>query len=443
MIGKPQQVIIIGDSPATADAGAALEADSWSVHRFGSIAEGRDSLATGEPLVVILDPSDIGLTPERALQSVRLLDPDAAIVLLVDTDEPTDFQGYRRPAAVVAKPIDRAALLMAADSALVLRRLLDENQSLKRQLGQAVSLTDWVGCTPESLEIRKAIATAALTDGPVLIVGEDGTGRRLAAELLHRHGRHASQSFLAVDLASLSEGDLGALLRELNHATRQGRFGQASVGTLYLAELTALGPVDQGALRDVLSAATDFRIIASADPNIREPMNGAAFDIKTLQLIGRRTIEIPALRSRRGDIPVLIDHFLKKYCERFELQPLGIPSSAIEHYSRYDWPGNVGELSMLIERAISIASAAKFDGTTLPEHFCAPPSLTIPEPARLRNVSLKELIADIEKRIIVQTLERVDGSQKKAAEQLRLNPTTLHEKMKRYKLLPERPRSRV
>ena len=93
--------------------------------------------------------------------------------------------------------------------------------------------------------------------------------------------------------------------------------------------------------------------------------------------------------------------------------------------------------------AVSIASAAKFDGTTLPEHFCAPPSLTAPAPSRLKNASLRELIADIEKRIIVQTLERVDGSQKKAAKELRVNPTTLHEKMKRYNILPERGRPRA
>ena len=83
------------------------------------------------------------------------------------------------------------------------------------------------------------------------------------------------------------------------------------------------------------------------------------------------------------------------------------------------------------------------DGTTLPEHFCSPPSLTVPEGSRLKNISLRELIADIEKRIIVQTLERVDGSQKRAAEELRLNPTTLHEKMKRYKILPAVRRQRA
>jgi DNA-binding NtrC family response regulator len=100
----------------------------------------------------------------------------------------------------------------------------------------------------------------------------------------------------------------------------------------------------------------------------------------------------------------------------------------------------VAELTGVIERAVSIASAAKLGETTLPEHFCDPPSVTVPEPARLKNVSLRELIADIEKRIIIQTLEKVDGSQKKAAQRLRLNPTTLHEKMKRYKILPERIR---
>src|SRR3990172_1834080 len=104
------------------------------------------------------------------------------------------------------KGVDGTALLMAVDSAVVSRRLLEENRTLKRQLGTAVSLGDWVGCTPESIEIRKSIATAALTNGNVLLLGEDGSGRRLAAELLHRHGRNPGATFLPVDLVSLPAG---------------------------------------------------------------------------------------------------------------------------------------------------------------------------------------------------------------------------------------------
>ena len=283
-----------------------------------------------------------------------------------------------------------------------------------------------------------------MATGPVLLLGEDGTGRRLAAELIHRNGRNPGSGFLPVDLTSLPTGELRPLIDEVREASSSGRlaFAQgARPGTLYLAELTALGREDQATLHAVVGEALPFRLMASADPSIQEAVRLGHFDPKVFGALAKLDILVPALRDHSGDVPVLIDHFLKRFCSRFNLTPLGIPSSAIEKYASYDWPGNVAELSMVIERAVSIASAAKFDGTTLPEHFCAPPSLTVPEPARLKNVSLRELMADIEKRIILQTVERVDGNQKKAAERLRLNPTTLHEKMKRYKILPEHPRA--
>jgi DNA-binding NtrC family response regulator len=309
-----------------------------------------------------------------------------------------------------------------------------------------VSLSDWVGCTPESIEIRKSIATAALANGSVLLLGEEGTGRRLAAELLHRHGRNPGSTFLPVDLVSLPSGEIRRLFDEVLEAADTGRGAfvhGARPGTLYLAELTALSPEDQRSLTEKLKRPLPFRVMASAHPSLIDAVRQNRFDEETLRAVSKIRIQIPPLRARRADIPLLIDHFLKRACERYQLKPLGIPSSAIENYSSYDWPGNVAELAMMIERAVGIASAAKFDGTTLPEHFCSPPSLTVPEGGRLKNISLRELIADIEKRIIVQTLERVDGSQKRAAEELRLNPTTLHEKMKRYKILPAVRRQRA
>lgn len=441
-------ILVIGSSRACTEASDVLASESWSVTSVDGLSQALPDIAAQRQHVLVLDADSLDQPPWQAIDLIRSADSQAAILLLVTPDtEWASYRAYRqRPAGLVLKPLEPTALVMAVDSALVYRRLLAENQSLKRQLGSAVSLGDWVGCTPESHEVRKSIATAALANGPVLLLGEDGSGRRLAAELLHRHGRNPGAAFLPMDLTSLPSGELRRLLREVHDAADNGRgyyVQGARPGTLYLAELTALSSEDQMALSELLEGPLPFRIMASADPSLLEAVRLGRFDQATFAAISKLTVSIPALRDRRGDVPVLIDHFLKRFCERFELKPLGIPSTAIENYSNYDWPGNVAELSMMIERAISIASAAKFDGTTLPEHFCSPPSLTVPEPGRLKNVSLRELIADIEKRIIVQTLERVDGSQKRAAKELRLNPTTLHEKMKRYKILPERPRQRV
>jgi len=220
---------------------------------------------------------------------------------------------------------------MAVNSALVYRKLLEENRTLKRQLGSTVSLGDWVGCTPEFQEVRRSIATAALATGTVLLAGEDGTGRRLAAELLHRHGRNPGSTFLPMDLESLPKGELRRLLNEVREAADTGRDSYvhgARPGTLYLAELTALVPEDQAALKEFLGETVPFRLMASADPALLPKLGQRRFDPETFDATSKITIEIPALRERRGDIPVLIDHFLKRFRERLKLKPLGIPSSA-------------------------------------------------------------------------------------------------------------------
>ena len=443
-----ESILIVGNTRTSSEAEATLTSESWITTLVDGLAEAAPEIETRRHQVVLLDTDAIAEPPWQALEILRERDPHAAVLLLVSSETPwSSFSSYRqRPAGLVLKPLDRTALLMAIDSAVVYRRLLEENRTLKRQLGSAVSLGDWVGCTPESIEIRKSIATAALANGSVLLLGEDGSGRRLAAELLHRHGRNPGATFLPVDLVSLPSGEIRRLFDEVLEAADTGRGAYvrgARPGTLYLAELTALSPEDQTILARKLLQPLPFRVLCSAHPSILDAVRQDRFDEATFRAVSKVRIQIPPLRSRRADIPLLIDHFLKRACERFQLKPLGIPSTSIENYSSYDWPGNVAELAMMIERAVGIASAAKFDGTTLPEHFCSPPSLTVPEGGRLKNISLRELIADIEKRIIVQTLERVDGSQKRAAEELRLNPTTLHEKMKRYKILPSARRQRV
>ncbi|MFQ5789548.1 MAG: sigma-54-dependent transcriptional regulator [Acidobacteriota bacterium] len=444
-----KSILIVGKSLMKEELFSALTRAAWDVAAVEGLEEAQQRLEQGSYQVVVVDHESIGRQPWAVLESLDGADPHASILLVVPAEIPVDLFDGRpiRPTGLLVSPIDATALEMAAESAFLYWRLLEENRTLKRRLGNSIRVSDWVGCTPRSREIRNAIATAALAASPVLMLGESGSGRRLAAELVHRHGKERHLSFLPVELMSLPDGELGRLLGEISTGQARGRlpvYGNGSYrpGTVYLSELTALSTADQEVLANLIGQTFPFRLMASADPSIREAARLGRFNRRLFELVSPLSIEIAPLRDRRADIPVLIEHFLKRSCERLNLQPLGIPSQAIEHYTVYDWPGNVAELAMVIERAVSIASAAKFDGTTLPEPFCGPPSITALEPSRLKHASLRELIADIEKRIILQTLERVDGSQKRAAERLRLNPTTLHEKMKRYKILPERSRAR-
>ncbi|MGH9334382.1 MAG: sigma 54-interacting transcriptional regulator, partial [Vicinamibacteria bacterium] len=327
-----ETILLIGTSRAASEAASALTSESWAVTTVDGLSEAMPEIESRRHQVALLDTESVAEPPWEALELIRERDPHAAVLLMVTPETPwSSFSSYRqRPAGLVLKPLDRTALLMAVDSALVYRRLLEENRSLKRQLGSAVSLSDWVGCTPESMEIRKSIATAALATGTVLLLGEDGTGRRLAAELLHRHGRNPGTTFLPVDLVSLPAGEIHRLVDEVLEAADTGRGAYvhgARPGTLYLAELTVLSPEDQRAVLEKLRRPLPFRAMASAHPSILDGVRYGKFDEETFRALSKVRIQIPPLRFRRADIPLLIDHFLKRSCERFQLKPLGIPSS--------------------------------------------------------------------------------------------------------------------
>lgn len=442
-----ESVLIVGRDLASGDVVEPLTDDGWSVGVVSNLEEAQEELERKTYEVVVVDVAAAGNPPWRSLEALRSTDAAAALLLVVPPESPWSLSEGRhlRPAGLLVKPVEKSALVMTIDSARVYRRLLAENQALKRQLSKAVNVHEWIGCSRESREVRQSITTAALATVPVLLLGEDGSGRRLAAELIHRHGRNSGGAFLPIELNRLPKGQFPALLEELSSAQTSGFFaahaaGSPRLGTLFLSEITVLAPSDQEALL-LFARGASFRLIVSAHPSLDESVRIGRFHRALFEFLSQLTIEIPPLRERPDDLPVLVDHFLRKFSARLGLRPLGIPATVLESYSTYDWPGNVDELSMVVERAVSYASAAKLEGTTIPERACALPSVTALDRHRLHHISLKEVMADIEKRIILETLARVDGSQKKAAEQLHLNATTLHEKMKRYKILPEKSRS--
>ena len=301
-----QSIVVIGTSRACEEAAAALTSESWPVTTFGSLsALGESTLRRHD--VIVLDFEASGEPLWQTLEQVRARDPEAAILLLVppETEWSLVQSSQLRPAALVMKPVERTSLLMALDSALGYRRLLEENRSLKRQLRSAVSPADWVGCTPESQVVRESITTAAMATGPILLLGEDGTGRRLAAELIHRNGRNPGSGFLPVDLRRLPTGELRTLIDEVREASSSGRLDfalGARPGTLYLSELTALGRADQATLHAAMGEALPFRLIASAEPSIREAVRLGRFDPEVFGTLAKSNISIHALRGTSSSL---------------------------------------------------------------------------------------------------------------------------------------------
>lgn len=296
---------------------------------------------------------------------------------------------------------------------------------------------DWIGSSASAARIRDEIATASLSADPVVIVGEDGAGRRFAAELIHRSNRpgvNPAEGFVPIETGSVPPGKLAAHL-DVAAAGVSGNGTAPTARTLYLSGLAP------DRLDDVSSliGSPGIRFIASTAPPRKTPANGRRGALPAMNFPGATTIRIPPLRERKMDISALALQFLTGACQRAGVGPYGVSSRMIAAYHDYDWPGNAAELRAVIESAVSTAALARYRGKVLPDSFCA-----ISYNGDRTGRSLKELLRDVEKNILEQTLHRAGGNQTHAARILQVSTTTLHEKLKRHDLLQQpRPLGRV
>ena len=449
--------VVVGDSQPARDAIQFLTEESWQVERLPSVLDETAQERLRGASVVIVDATVTPGPVRETLDRLHRICPETATIVLVgaETAKP-DFAGLGpgRP-RIVPAPVLREALLTALEAELGYRSLLRENRILRDELRAATRLEDWIGCSDEAAEIRSAITTTAFSDGPVLVVGEPGSGRRLAAELVHRLGRQSSLPFLPLQAASLPAGGLGTILARLRQHDRESRSGSLQTplenvyrpenvylpeslyrpGSLYLSGVEQLRPGDQATLDDAVRRPPPFRLLVSATPDLRARVQSGAFSRTLFKRLETATIRIPPLRQRREDIPALLLHFLKRACEASGEPPFGVSGATVEAYGGYHWPGNTAELRMWVDRAVATARVSRFSGTVLPEALCSPPDGPAPRAENIGSRPLKEVIAEIEKTLIERALRRTRGNQKRAAQALQMNPTTLHEKMKRHGIL--------
>ena len=431
--------LVVGDGASALDTARILAEESWRVVRLDSFGEETAAEWRRSASLVILDATAVSEPRPTWLGRLGEVSSETATILLVDADTPRpDFAGLGpgRP-RLVQVPVRRELLLTALEAEVGYRNLLRENRLLRRELRAATRLEAWVGCSDESAEVRSAITTTAFSEGPVLLVGERGSGRRLAAELVHRLGRQSSLPFLPLQAASLPEGELGTILARLRRT--DGEPGSAFLatrpGSVYLSGIERLRPRDQAILEDAVRRPASFRLLVSGPPDLADRARTGRFCRTLLRRLESSTIGIPPLRQRREDIPALLLHFLNEACHGSEAAPFGISGAIVEACNAYHWPGNTAELRTWVERAVATARVSRFSGSVLPAEVCSPPDGAAPRVESAGSRPLKEVLAEIEKTLIERALRRTRGNQKRAAQALQMNPTTLHEKMKRHGLL--------
>jgi DNA-binding NtrC family response regulator len=352
----------------------------------------------------------------------------------------------------ITKPFKNDELLLSVKNAMEHHHLLEENRRLKNSLRERYSFQNIVGKSTGMQQVFDLISQVAPRRSTVLVQGESGTGKELVAKAIHAASGRADGPFIAINCGNipsdLLESELfGHVRGAYTGATnaKKGLFEAADGGTLFLDEVATISMEIQAKLLRVIqerefrrlggleNVKVDVRIIAATNMDLQTAVRQGIFRDDLYYRLNVIVIKIPPLRERSGDIPLLSEHFIKKYSDENQSDNLVLEPSAMKILMDYEWPGNVRELENVIERAV-VLSPGK---TIVSDLF--PRSITMPSPeshgdSMQDQTSLKERVGNFEKSIIIAALEKTDWNQKKAAQLLSVNATTLSEKLKRLRI---------
>ena len=367
-----------------------------------------------------------------------------------------------------SKPWDNEKLLIEIDRMIASSRLALENIQLKRALKQQYAFPNIVGKSDRMLRILDLVSQVAPSRATILITGETGTGKELIAKAIHAHSARANQLFVPVNTGSvpadLMESSLfghvrGAFTSAI--ATQKGYFEIANRGTIFFDEIGTISPETQAKLLRVIqerefmpvgsteTIKVDVRIIAATNADLKKLVEEGRFREDLYYRLNVINLALPPLRERKEDIPRLVDYFFTKYSRENEKfldtqEKDGEPKSllhfepdAMQLLMDYNWPGNVRELENAVERAVVLASAPTVAVDVLPDSILQAAGVRIrrDESGTLpSDASLFEIVADFERRKIIETLETVNWSQTEAAEKLSIPLSTLNQKIKRLNI---------
>ncbi len=416
---------------------------------FVATAEGGQQaldLLRAQPFhLVITDLMMPGIDGMDLLKFVRTLQPEAEVILMTafGTVERA-VHGMKEGAYdFVSKPIKRATILKAARQALERQALMAENRVLKAQLADLRDERNIIG---QSAALRDALALVrqvAASDATVLLSGESGTGKELFAQMIYQQSERANRPFVAVNCAALPESILESELFGYEKGAftganqrRIGRFEAAHGGTLFLDEIGELSAHVQVKLLRVLQEGeferlgsskpvrVDVRIIAATNKELEEEMRLGNFRDDLYYRLNVVEIKIPPLRHRLEDVPLLAEHFLKKFRVKNSRDIQGLSREALEALSAYRWPGNVRELENVVERAVVLDKDGVIHTDDLPEHIVEHPTET-----RHITIPIGTSLEEIERRVLHETLKMTGGDKKLAAKLLGIATRTIYRKI--------------
>ena len=472
------RVLVVDDDPVVAEAIAAYLGDLGyptaiahsgleALEVLTSAESGVDGKVSTPFAVAVIDMAMPGMGGLELIKSLRADHPDVVVVAITGYGTIEAAVRAIRAGAMdyLTKPLVDEELHVVVEKAVQQQALLAENTNLRRQLDQRYGLDSIVGADSRMHRIYDVIGAVAPSKTTVLMCGESGTGKSLIARAIHRNSPRAQKPYVEISCGSIPETLLeselfghvkGAFTGA--HADKAGRFFAAHTGSLFLDEIDAASPGMQLKLLRVLqerrfepvgsndTIEVDVRVILASNRPLEDLVAAGEFRQDLYYRINVVSIELPPLRERIGDIPLLAEHFLQIMAKEANRQITGFSGEAMDALRRYAYPGNVRELENIVERAVVLTRATRIGIDDLPPHVIAnSTSKLLPQHAQTASAGtatwlsdnplpLREALEEPEKQIILAALEANDWNRQKTADQLEVNRTTLYKKIKQYNL---------
>jgi DNA-binding NtrC family response regulator len=448
------RILIVDDEEVLRDVlDAVLRREGFEVIPAASGEEALNVLEGEDVDLVILDVMLPGISGIDTLRAIRIANPHLPVIVITAFSSIDGAIDAMKQGAFhyIPKPFKNEEVIITVNKALEQRRLTHENERLKAELSDKYAYSNIIGKSETMRKVFDLIRLAAPSRSNILVQGESGTGKELVAKAIHHASPRARNAFVTVNSGSLPpellESSLfghmkGAFTGAI--ATKRGLFEVADGGSIFLDEIGNINLETQAKLLRVIqekefmrlgsveTIKVDVRIIAATNADLQKLMAESRFREDLYYRLNVITIQLPPLRRKREDIPLLINHFLEKYSEENKRRVLEVTPDAMRILMDHHWPGNVRELENTIERAVVLCTGDRVTPELLPDYLRFPartdqPAMIVPQ----EGISLKDAVSNYERTMILQSLEIAHGVQKRAAELLQVKPSTLNEMMKR------------
>ena len=440
------RVLVVDDETSALETlDSILRGSGYTVDTASSGEQALQRLREEEYGVVLTDQRMPGISGLELLRTIKELRPATEVVVMTAFASIELAVESMKEGAYdfITKPLRKPLVVRSVGRAMEKYNLSTENLRLRARLKNLEGAPLIVGNSAAMRKVMEVVTQVASSSATVLIQGESGTGKELIAKALHFMGPRASKPFVAINCAAIPETLLeselfghekGAFTGAI--ARREGRFKQADKGTLFLDEVAEMSPMLQAKLLRVLQEGeferlggaqkiqVDVRLVSSTNKDLYDEVQAGRIREDLYYRLKVITIRLPALRDRREDIPLLVQHFIEKYSAKNKKRILGISRDAMDMLVDYDWPGNVRELEHTVEHAVVLARGETLTADDLPELIEREKDFR-----RYLTIQLGTPLDQIEQKVLEETLRMTRGNKKLAAELLGIATRTIYRKL--------------